>query len=592
MLTYRAPLQAMRFLLHEVLQAPDALSKAGWEEASDDLFDAILIQAARLTEEVIAPLNASGDLEGARLGPEGVMMPKGFRDAYDAWCQGGWNSLSGDPAYGGQGMPAVLDGLVTEMVCSASLAFSITPGLTQGAIRAIAAHGSDAIKDAYLPSMVDGAWSGAMALTEPQAGTDLGLLRTCATATDDGSFRLSGQKMFISSADHDMAENIVHLVLARLPDAPAGARGISLFLVPKVLPDGRRNDWSVLSIEDKMGLHGSPTCVVAYDGATGWLVGEPNRGLAAMFTMMNHERLFVGIQGVGVGESAAQLALAYAREREQGRAPDGPRRPERPADALIHHPDVRRMVLSCRVLTEAGRALAAWTALRLDMAHHHGDEDAEDWVALLTPVIKAASTDFAFDSAVLAQQVMGGHGYVREMGAEQLVRDVRITQIYEGANGVQALDLVMRKLPQNGGRAVFRFLAILEQNAERLAAEPATAMLAPSLRDATARLCGVVDWFASEAGSHPLSRAAAATDGLRLFALAAYGWMWAETALAAARRPAGYDTVFLELRIGLARFFMEHHLAEAATLEGRIRSAHAYAQAGDGLNGELEGIGG
>ncbi|PWC39452.1 acyl-CoA dehydrogenase [Azospirillum sp. TSO35-2] len=590
---YQPPLQALRFLVHEVLKAPDALAAAGWEDAGADLFDAVLTEAGRLAVDVLLPLDRSGDEQGARLAADGVRMPDGFRAAWRRWRDGGWNGLSGDPAYGGQGMPAVLDTLVTEMVCAANLAFSITPGLTQGAIRAIAAHADAALKDLCLPPMIAGDWTGAMALTEPQAGTDLGLLRTRAEPAGEGAYRIIGQKMFISSADHDLTDNLVHLVLARLPDAPAGTRGVSLFLVPKRLADGNRNGWSVLSLERKMGLHASPTCVVSYDGAVGWMVGPPHRGLPAMFTMMNHERLFVGIQGIGVGERAAQSALAYAQDREQGRAPDGPHRPDRPADPILHHPDVRRMVLTARALTDAGRALAAWTALWLDRAQSSADPavatEAEDWAALLTPVVKAAGTDFGFEAAVLAQQVMGGHGYIRDNGVEQLVRDVRATQIYEGTNGVQALDLVQRKLALHGGRPIARLFAALDDAVAGLEAEPATHDLAAPLREAAARLRGVVVWLA--AADSPLAPAAAATDALRLLALVAYGWMWALMATAAAKRPDGYDPAFLDARIGLARVFATRLLPETIALDARIRSGHA-GLFDDTLSDDLSATGG
>ncbi|CAO3360059.1 acyl-CoA dehydrogenase [Azospirillum melinis] len=588
MSVYEPPLHAVRFLVNEVLKAPEALAAAGWEEATPDLFDAVLAEAGRLAVEVLLPLDRSGDEEGARVADDGVHMPAGFREAWRHWRDGGWNGLSGDPAYGGQGMPALLDTLVTEMVCAANLAFSITPGLTQGAIRALAAHGDAAVKERCLPPMLAGDWTGAMALTEPQAGTDLGLLRTRAEPVGDGTFRLAGQKMFISSADHDLTDNLVHLVLARLPDAPQGTRGISLFVVPKRLADGARNGWSVLSVERKMGLHASPTCVVSYEGAVGWMVGAPHRGLAAMFTMMNHERLFVGIQGIGVGERAAQAALSYARSRVQGRAPGGSG-VGGAGDPILHHPDVRRMVLTARVLTDAGRALAGWVALWLDRAV--GDpslaDEAEDWAALLTPVVKAAGTDFGFEAAVLAQQVMGGHGYIRDNGVEQLVRDVRATQIYEGTNGVQALDLVQRKLGLHGGRPLGRMLAAVENAAQALADDRATTDLAAPLRIAAGRLHGLAGWLRQE-DREPRDGAAGATDLLRLTALAAYGWMWGLTASAAARRPAGYDPAFLDARIGLARFFMTRLLPETAMLEARIRSGYAGLEAG--LPDRLEGV--
>ncbi|WP_029008738.1 acyl-CoA dehydrogenase [Azospirillum halopraeferens] len=584
--TYRAPLASLRFLLHDVLDAPGVLAGAGWAEVSAELIDDVLSQAARFTEEVIAPADAPADREGARCTADGVRLPEGLRSAYRAWVEGEWGGLAGDPAYGGQGLPEVLDTAVTEMVCGAGLAFSIVPGLTRGAVRAIAAHGGDALKARWLPPMVRGEWTGAMALTEPQAGTDLGLLRTRAEPAGDGTHRITGQKMFISAADHDLTDNVVHLVLARLPDAPPGTRGISLFLVPRALPDGARNAWRVLSVEAKMGLHASPTCVVAYDGATGWLVGEAHRGLPAMFTMMNHERLFVAVQGIGAGEAATGMAEAYARDRLQGRAPDGPHAPDRPADPITAHPDVRRMLLTARALTEAGRALALWTALAMDRAHHSGDpavqREAEGWAALLTPVLKAAGTDFGFEAAVLAQQVMGGHGYIRDNDVERIVRDVRATQIYEGTNGVQALDLVGRKLAMDGGRPLRRLLDAIDGTAAALAADPDTAGLAAPLAAATDRLRGAVAGL-GEAPS-PLTAAAVATDTLRLLALVAYGWMWGLMALAAVRRrrAGGGDAAFLAGRLALARFFSAKLLPDTLALEARIRAGHATVTDPDG----------
>lgn len=601
MSVYRAPLTSLRFLLNEVLDAPVALTAAGWEDASADLFDEILQQAARVAEEVLFPLNAKGDQEGAAVSNGGVRLPAGFAEAHRLWRDGGWNALAGDPAYGGQGMPAVLDGLVTEMVSAANLAFGIIPGLTQGAIRAIAAHAEPALKDWVLPPMISGEWTGAMALTEPHAGTDLGLLRT--RAVPDGvdalgqRHRLHGQKMFISVADQDITDNLVHLVLARLPGAPGGTRGISLFLVPKILPDGSRNGWVVTSTEHKMGLHASPTCVVSYEGAIGWQIGAANRGLAAMFTMMNHERLFVGIEGIGVGECATQSALAHARDREQGRAPGAPANPDRPADPLTALPDIRRMLLSSRTLTDAGRALTAWTALRMDLAAKSADEqtrnEAEGWAALLTPIIKASGTDFGFDAAVMAQQVMGGHGYIRDNGVEQLVRDVRVTQIYEGANGVQALDLVQRKLTLNDGRPLAAFLATVREAADELGRQSATADLSAPLHDATDTLAALCQWLTGSQGdgqaTDPLTLAAGATDLLRLFTLVAYGWMWALMATAAARKPDGYTDSYLAARIGLARYFITRHLSDVTALDARVRQGHA-ALYGDGLGLMMDGL--
>ncbi|GAA0571675.1 acyl-CoA dehydrogenase [Caenispirillum bisanense] len=574
MTVYAAPVRDMRFLLHEVLDVSTALAGLpGLAEVDAGLVDAVLAEAAKVCEGAVFPANAAGDREGARLTPAGVVMPAAFHDAYRQWAEGAWTGIALDPAYGGQGLPRVVDFLVTEMVCGASLAFSILPGLTRGAWQAIAAHASDDLKRRWLPKMATGEWTGAMALTEPQCGTDLGLLRTRAEPDGDGdgdTWRLTGSKMFISAADHDLTDNVVHLVLARLPDAPPGTRGISLFLVPKVLPDGRRNGWSVGSLEEKMGLHASPTCVVNYDGAVGWLVGEPHRGLPAMFTMMNDERLFVGIQGIGAAECAWQTAAAYAAERLQGRAPDGPSRPDLPADPIIHHPDVARMVAIARATTEGGRALAAWVAVQLDRAERlpagPEREAADDLVALLTPVVKAAGTDFGFDACVLAQQVLGGHGYVREWGVEQLVRDVRVTQIYEGTNGVQALDLVGRKLLPDGGRLPRRLSALVD--ADLPAMPPA---LADRLRRVLAAAARTVDDLPAASAT---ARAAAATDILRLFALLSYGWMWGRMATAAARGGEPFHADKQATAAAFARLL----LPEAETLAARIGAALAEGQ--------------
>ncbi len=455
---YTAPMNDMLYVLGDLLGAESVLAALpGCEDVSLSLMEEVLHEAGRFCSDVVQPLNRSGDEEGCTLENGVVRTPKGFPDAYAAFVDGGWASLSHDPAKGGQGLPRALQLLLDEMLSSANFAFGLFPGLTRGAVEAIAHHASDELKDAYLPKMISGEWTGAMALTEAHAGTDLGLLRTKAEPAADGTYRVTGSKIFISAGDHDLAANVVHLVLARLPDAPPGNRGISLFLIPKYLPDGAgepgpRNGLSVGSIEHKMGIKASPTCVMNYDGATGWLMGQPHRGLAAIFTMMNAERLFVGIQGLGIAEAAYQGAAGYAKDRLQGRPPgvDGG-----PAQPILGHPDVRRMLLTIRGFTEAGRALAVWLALEMEKAARHREAaaraEADGLVTLLTPVIKAAFSDLGFEAAVLGQQVLGGHGYVREWGMEQLVRDARIAQIYEGTNGVQAMDLVGRKLAMEGG---------------------------------------------------------------------------------------------------------------------------------------------
>lgn len=523
MQSYAPPIDDYRFLLNDVLGFDQAMAELG-KEVDADLAVAVLEEAGKVCAERLQPLNREGDEQGSRLVDGAVQTPDGFAQAYRDFAEGGWTSLSADPAHGGQGLPFVLQLWFDEMMSATNLSFGLFPGLSRGACEAIAAHASDELKAAYLEPLVSGEWTGAMALTESGAGTDLALLKTRATPKGDGSYAVAGTKIFISSGDHDFGGNIVHLVLARLPDAPPGVKGISLFLVPKFLPDADggftvRNAMSVGSLEKKMGIHAQPTCVMHYDDATGWLVGEAHRGLAAMFTMMNAERLMVGIQGLGIAGGAYQQAVAYARDRLQGRSADGARGPV----AIIEHADVRRMLLNVRAFVEAGRALAGWTALQLDRAKAHADAgergQADALVALLTPVIKAAFTDYGFECAVQAQQVFGGHGYIREWGMEQFVRDARIAQIYEGTNGVQAMDLVGRKLPMAGGAVVEGFFdgiaADVAAAGDRVIAVRTGEALA-LLREATASLRGAgVD-----------ATGAAAVDYLRLFALVAMGWMW------------------------------------------------------------------
>lgn len=529
MFSYVPPIDDYRFLLNEALGFDQAMADIGMA-VDADLAATILEEAGRLCADKLHPLNRHGDEEGSRLVNGEVRTPTGFAEAWREFADGGWASLSADPAHGGQGLPFVLQLWLDEMLSAANLSFGLFPGLTRGACEAIAAHASDDLKAVWLPPMVSGEWTGAMALTEGGAGTDLALLKTRAEPQGD-AYAVTGQKIFISSGDHDFGGNIVHLVLARLPDAPAGVKGISLFLVPKYLPDAEggftiRNTMSVGALEKKMGIHAQPTCVMNYDGATGWLVGEPHRGLAAMFTMMNAERLMVGIQGLGIAGAAYQQAAAYAKDRLQGRSADGARAPV----SIIEHADVRRMLLNIRAFVEGGRALAGWTALQLDRAHHHGDAaeraKSDALVALLTPVVKAAFTDMGFESAVQAQQVFGGHGYIREWGMEQYVRDARIAQIYEGTNGVQAMDLVGRKLPMAGGAVVGGFFDLIEADvrphADLLVAARTLSALA-QLRDVTETLRG--------AGADAVG--AAAVDYLRLFALVAMGWMWTRMAAAA-----------------------------------------------------------
>ncbi|MBS87471.1 acyl-CoA dehydrogenase C-terminal domain-containing protein [Sphingobium sp.] len=563
MQSYAPPIDDYRFLLNDVLGFDQAMAELG-KEVDADLAVAVLEEAGKVCAERLQPLNREGDEQGSRLVDGAVQTPDGFAQAYRDFAEGGWTSLSADPAHGGQGLPFVLQLWFDEMMSATNLSFGLFPGLSRGACEAIAAHASDELKATYLEPLVSGEWTGAMALTESGAGTDLALLKTRATPKGDGSYAVAGTKIFISSGDHDFGGNIVHLVLARLPDAPPGVKGISLFLVPKFLPDADggftvRNAMSVGSLEKKMGIHAQPTCVMHYDDATGWLVGEAHRGLAAMFTMMNAERLMVGIQGLGIAGGAYQQAVAYARDRLQGRSADGARGPV----AIIEHADVRRMLLNVRAFVEAGRALAGWTALQLDRAKAHADagerEQADALVALLTPVIKAAFTDYGFECAVQAQQVFGGHGYIREWGMEQFVRDARIAQIYEGTNGVQAMDLVGRKLPMAGGAVVEGFFdgiaADVAAAGDRGIAVRTGEALA-LLREATVALRGAdVD-----------ATGAAAVDYLRLFALVAMGWMWTRMAVAAGSG----ETALHQGKLAVADYYARRVLPQASGLAASI----------------------
>ncbi len=574
--SYAPPVSDIAFLLGEVFDF-DGLMRAlpGYEEVNADLAVSIADEAGKFCAGVLEPLNRPGDEEGCRIENGIVLTPKGVADAYRAFVAAGWAGLSGDPDYGGQGLPRVIQILVDEMISAANLSFGLFPGLTRGAVEAIACHADADLKATYLPKMISGEWTGAMALTEAAAGTDLGLLTTRAEPAGDGSYRITGTKIFISSGDHDFGGNVVHLILARLPGAPAGVKGISLFLAPKFLvgedgAPGPRNAMSVASIEHKMGIHAQPTCVMNYDGATGWLVGEPGRGLNAMFTMMNAERLFVGIQGLGIAEAANQKATAYARERLQGRSPDGSRGPV----AIIEHPDVRRMLLTGRSLADASRALAIWTAMQMDIAARHPDaaarSEAEGFVALLTPVVKAAFTDFGFETAVASQQVFGGHGYIREWGMEQFVRDARITQIYEGTNGIQALDLVSRKLPMEDGALAARFFALIAQDLREAAEIPAARAITQATAEALGRLERTTRHILA-ARAEPAEAGAAATDYLRLFALVAFGWVWVRMA---ARAAAG-DTPLHRRKLASATFFAHRVLPQTLGLDAAINNGAA-----------------
>lgn len=566
MQTYIPPIDDYKFLLTEVLDFDRAMGEMG-KEVDADLAVAVLDEAGKMCAERLQPLNREGDEQGSRLIDGVVHTPEGYAEAYREFVAAGWASLSGDPAHGGQGLPFVLQLWLDEMISATNLSFGLFPGLTRGACEAIAAHASEELKARYLAPLVTGEWTGAMALTESGAGTDLALLKTRATPNGDDSYAVQGTKIFISSGDHDFGGNIVHLVLARLPDAPAGVKGISLFLVPKFLPDADgnftvRNAMSVGALEKKMGIHAQPTCVMNYDGATGWLVGEPHRGLAAMFTMMNAERLMVGIQGLGIAGGAYQQAVAYARDRLQGRSADGARNPV----SIVEHADVRRMLLNVRSFVEAGRALAGWTALQLDRAASHPDSGerakADALVALLTPVVKAAFTDIGFEAAVQAQQVFGGHGYIREWGMEQFVRDARIAQIYEGTNGVQAMDLIGRKLTLAGGAVVDGYFDLIAAELAGVETAEARAM-ASRVADALTELRAIT---ASVRGASVDVAGAAAVDYLRLFALVSMGWMWVRMVDAARG-----DEPLHAAKRGVGAYYVRRVLPQALGLAAAIR---------------------
>ncbi|MFZ1190706.1 MAG: acyl-CoA dehydrogenase C-terminal domain-containing protein [Pseudolabrys sp.] len=581
---YKAPVDDALFLLNDVFHLDHYGNLPGFSDASPDVVDAVLREAAKFSEEVLTPLNRVGDKEGCKWAADGsVSTPTGFKDAYKQIVEGGWIGISVPAEFRGQGLPAALTEIVNEFFCSANMAFAMYPSLTQGAIAALLMHASGELKTKFLPKMVEGVWTGTMNLTEPHCGTDLGLLRSKATKQADGSYKISGTKIFISAGEHDLSENIIHLVLARIEGAPAGTKGITLFLVPKFLVNddgslGARNAVSCGSIEEKMGIHGNSTCVMNYDGATGWLIGEENRGLNAMFTMMNEARLGVGVQGLALSEVAYQNAVAYAKERLQGRSISGAKYPDKAADPIIVHPDVRRILMSIRAFNEAARALVMWTALKSDIAHRSEDEkerkSADDHMGLLTPVIKGVLTDSGFANAVLAQQVFGGHGYIAEHGMEQFVRDARIAQIYEGANGIQALDLVGRKLGKDGGRAILAFFNEVQTYLKERVNNDAMNVYLKPLGQSLGHLQQASMWFMQNAMVKPDNAGAGSYDYMHLFGLVALGYMWcriAEAALAKLPKANG-SAARLNAKLVTARFFMERMLPGTATRLARIEA--------------------
>ncbi|MTD99362.1 acyl-CoA dehydrogenase [Paracoccus sp. YIM 132242] len=577
MTIYNPPVRDMQFALHDVLK----LSRSGLpghEDLDPDFTEAILDAAGKLAAEVLAPLNAVGDRQGCRLENGVVRTPDGFDRAFRAMKEGGWTALDCDPEYGGQGMPYVLGVATGEMFVSANMAFNMYQGLTHGAYSAIHAHGTPEQKQTYLPRMVSCDWTGTMNLTEPHSGTDLGILRTRAEPQPDGSYLITGQKIFISAGDHDLAENVIHLVLAKAPGGGEGTKGISLFIVPKFLvnPDGtlgERNGVSVGKIEEKMGIHGNATCVMNYDGAKGWLLGELHKGMRAMFTMMNEARLGVGLQGYACAVPAYQNAVAYAKDRLQGRAVTGAQNAAGAADPLIVHPDIRRSLMDQKSFLEGARMLALWGAHLIDKGHN-GDADAEGLVSLLTPVIKGFLTDKGFETAVLAQQVFGGHGYIEEWGMSQFVRDARITMIYEGANGVQALDLVGRKLAQDGGKHVMAFFEMVKAFCKQHGDGAIAADFVAPLKAASKDLQTAAMFFMERGMKNPNDALSGSYDFMHLFGHVSLGFMWAQMAVAAqAALDAGQgDAAFLKTKLATGRYYMKRQLPMTATHLARIQS--------------------
>ncbi len=581
---YTAPTRDARFIVNEVLDLASYGNLPGFESATPDMIETVINEAGRFCAEVLAPLNQSGDLEGCTRHADGsVTTPKGFKEAYDQYCESGWGTISQPEEFGGQGMPHVLGMLVEEFTGTANQAFAMYPGLTAGASAALRVKGSDELKARYLPNMISGKWSGTMNLTEPHCGTDLGMIRTKAEPNGDGTYAISGTKIFISAGEHDLTENIIHLVLAKTPGAPDSTKGISLFVVPKFLVNddgsiGERNGVSCGSIEHKMGIHGNATCVLNYDGATGWMVGEENKGLAAMFIMMNAARLGVGIQGYAQAEVAYQNAVAYALDRRQGRALTGPAEPEAKADPIFVHPDVRRMLMDAKAFTEAMRALCLWGALLVDLSHKAPTEqeraEADALIGLMTPVIKGYGTDKGYDVATNMQQVFGGHGYIEEWGMSQFVRDSRIAMIYEGTNGVQAMDLCGRKLGQNGGAAVQAYFKMVGEDIAAAKGDGVLGPMAEKLEKALGDHQAATMWFMQNAMTNPNHLGAGAHHYMHIMGIVTLGLMWLRMARVAQAKLAegADDKAFYEAKIATARYYMDRFIPDAGALRRKLET--------------------
>ena len=580
-MAYKAPVRDLTFILSDVLDIDRYANQPGFQDVSAELAQQVLEEAGRFADEVIAPINNPGDKEGCRIEGSVVTTPKGWKEAYAQMVEAGWPSLTMDPEYGGQGMPQVLGSAVGQFTAGASAAFSMYPGLTAGAWAGIHANASDELKRKYLPKMTTGEWTGTMNLTEPQCGTDLGMVRTKAVPQPDGSYRITGQKIWISAGEHDFAENIIHTVLARVEGAPAGIKGLSLFLVPKFLVNedgslGDRNGVQCAGLEEKMGIHGNATCVMAYEDATGWLIGEEGRGMNNMFVVMNEARLGTGLQGLAIGTAAYQAAVDFARDRLQGRSLTGPKNPEGPADPIIVHPDVRRMLLEARAFVEGGQAFILWTALHADLEKSEDEavaQKAKDYMGLLTPVLKAYLTDKGFHAASLAMQVHGGSGYTEHFPASQYLRDARITMIYEGTNGIQALDLVGRKLPANGGRAIMSWFAEIDAFVSENGGEGPIKPFVDGLADSKKKLQEATMWHMQNGMANPDNAGAASTDYLNIFGITALAYMWARMAKAAqAKIDGGSDDPFYAGKLATGRYFVERILPDAQAHLAKLKT--------------------